>query len=61
MDHSFKKMVGLSAISENCVVLSVIPGEQQLLFVLAINSGVFYVIFQRENHLINKRLKKPRR
>jgi hypothetical protein len=28
---------------------------------LAINSGDFYVIFQRENHFINKRIQKPRR
>jgi hypothetical protein len=33
--------------------------EQQLL--LAINSGDFYVMFQRENHFINKRLHKLRR
>jgi hypothetical protein len=36
-------------------------GEQQLLFELAINSGDFYVKFQRENHFINKRLQEPRR
>jgi hypothetical protein len=31
-----------------------IPCEQQLLIELAINSGDFYVMFQRENHCINK-------
>jgi hypothetical protein len=42
----------------------VIPCEQQVLIELAINSGDFwrlYVMFQRENHFINKRLQKPRR
>jgi hypothetical protein len=38
-----------------------VPCEQQLLIELAINSGDFYVIFQRENHFINKRIQKPRR
>jgi hypothetical protein len=38
-----------------------IPCEQQLLIELAINSGDFYVMFQAENHFINKRLQKPRR
>jgi hypothetical protein len=37
------------------------PCEQQLLIELAINSGDFYVMFQRENHFINKRIQKPRR
>jgi hypothetical protein len=41
--------------------LNKIPCEQQLLIELAINSGDFYVMFQRENHLINKRLHKTRR
>jgi hypothetical protein len=39
----------------------VVPCEQQLLIELAINSGDFYVMFQRENHFINKRIQKPRR
>jgi hypothetical protein len=39
---------------------SLIPGEQQLLFELATKSDDFYVIFQRENHFINKRLQKLR-
>jgi hypothetical protein len=38
-----------------------LPCEQQLLIELAINSGDFYVMFQRENHFINKRIQKPRR
>jgi hypothetical protein len=43
---------------------AVLPCEQQVLIELAINSGDFgdfYVMFQRENHFINKRLQKPRR
>jgi hypothetical protein len=36
-----------------------IPCEQQLLIELAINSGDFYVMFQRENHFINERIQKP--
>jgi hypothetical protein len=43
----------------------IVPCEQQVLIELAINSGDFfgdfYVMFQRENHFINKRLQKPRR
>jgi hypothetical protein len=38
-----------------------VPCEQQLLIELAINSGDFYFMFQRENHFINKRIQKPRR
>jgi hypothetical protein len=40
---------------------AIVPCEQQFLFELAINSGDFYVMFQRENHFINKSLQKPRR
>jgi hypothetical protein len=43
------------------LVLPQIPCEQQLLIELAINSGDFYVMFQRESHFINKRIQKPRR
>jgi hypothetical protein len=42
-------------------LIIIIPCEQQLLIELAINSGDFYVMFQRENHFINKRIHKPRR
>jgi hypothetical protein len=45
------------------VELILVPCEQQVLIELAINSGDFwwlYVMFQRENHFINKRLQKPR-
>jgi hypothetical protein len=46
----------------NLNLLRFIPCEQQVLIELAINSGDFYdVMFQRENHFINKRLQKPRR
>jgi hypothetical protein len=38
-----------------------VPCEQQLLIELAINSGDFYVMFQRENHFINKRIQNARR
>jgi hypothetical protein len=34
-----------------------LPCEQQLLIELAINSGDFYVMFQRENHFIIKRIR----
>jgi hypothetical protein len=41
--------------------LTISRKQQLLLFELAINSGDFYVLFQRKNHFINKRLQKPRR
>jgi hypothetical protein len=58
--HQYFSIVSLPTDSV-IVDHAVLPCEQQLLFELAINSGDFYVMFQREIHFINNRLQKPKR
>jgi hypothetical protein len=51
-------------IDDQCILAAIVPCEQQVLIELAkilVIFGDFYVMFQRENHFINKRLQKPRR